>query len=239
MGFRDRFYTPKTARAILSWRIGIGLVVGVGLSLLGVNILVSGLAAVAAYALSIRLAMPNAPARPAIDPFVLSEPWRQIIQRAQSAGRKMHETVLGADEGPTRARLQAIAEQLDHGLDEAWGVARRGDDIDDAVRRLNPTCLRTKLAAAHSEAESTALEETESAITSIESQIASADRLKQQSDDTATKLRLTQTRLDELVARATEVRIGVADTDSYAHDVDDLVIQLEALHQAVEETRTS
>ena len=48
-----------------------------------------------------------------------------------------------------------------------------------------------------------------------------------------------ETRLDELVARASEVRIGTVDTANYQRDVDDLVIQLEALHQAVEETRTA
>ncbi len=47
----------------------------------------------------------------------------------------------------------------------------------------------------------------------------------------------TQTQLDELVARASEVRIGASDTETYAHDVDELVIKLEALHQAVAETR--
>ena len=30
--------------------------------------------------------------------------------------------------------------------------------------------------------------------------------------------------------------VGMADTDTYARDVDDLVIRLEALHQALEET---
>jgi hypothetical protein len=239
MGFRDRFYTPKTARAILSWRIGIGLAVGVALALLDVNIFVSGLAAVGAYAASIRLAMPREQKRPAIDPFVLSEPWRQIIQSAQGAGRKMRETIRSADAGPTRERLNSIADQLDRGLDQAWEVAKRGDEIDDAVRRLDPTALRARLAAARKQAESTRSEANDSAITSIENQIASADRLKQKSDDTATQLRLTQTKLDELVARASEVRIGVADTDSYANEVDDLVIQLEALHRAVEETQTS
>ena len=73
-------------------------------------------------------------------------------------------------------------------------------------------------------------------VESVERQLASADRLKQQSEQTAASLRLTQTRLDELVARAAEVRVGTFDTDTYARDVDDLVIQLEALHQAVAET---
>ena len=73
----------------------------------------------------------------------------------------------------------------------------------------------------------------------MERQLATADRLKQQSADTAASLRLTQTQLDELVSRASEVQFGSVDTEAYRRDVDDLVIKLEALHQAVEETRTA
>ena len=67
------------------------------------------------------------------------------------------------------------------------------------------------------------------------SQLASADRLKALSAQTADRLRLTQARLDELVTRAAEVSVGASDTDHFAHDVDGLVIELEALHLAVRE----
>ena len=77
------------------------------------------------------------------------------------------------------------------------------------------------------------------AITSVEGQLASADRLKELSAQTAGRLRLTQTRLDELVARTAEVSIGASDTDAYAHDVDDLVIEIEAMRLAVEDTRSA
>jgi hypothetical protein len=52
-------------------------------------------------------------------------------------------------------------------------------------------------------------------------------------------LRLTQTQLDELVARASEVQVGAIDTAAYQREVDQLVVKLEALHLAVEETRTA
>ena len=66
--------------------------------------------------------------------------------------------------------------------------------------------------------------------------MASADRLKQLSTSTADRLRLTQARLDELVSRAAEVSIGASDTDGFAHDVDDLVLEVEGLRLAVQET---
>ncbi|MBT7431033.1 MAG: hypothetical protein HN783_14590, partial [Ilumatobacter sp.] len=76
-------------------------------------------------------------------------------------------------------------------------------------------------------------------IASVESQLASVDRLKEQSTRTSNRLRLAQTRVDELVARAAEVSIGAGDTDAYEHDVEDLVDELEGLRLAVEETRTA
>ena len=76
-------------------------------------------------------------------------------------------------------------------------------------------------------------------LTSIKEQLESADRLKQQSEQTAATLRSNQAQLDGLVARAAEVRVGNADTDIYRQDVDELVVKLEALRQATEETRTA
>ena len=70
----------------------------------------------------------------------------------------------------------------------------------------------------------------------MESQLASAERLKALSASTADRLRLTQARLDELVARAAEVSVGRTDGATYEHDVDNLVIELEGLRQAVAET---
>ena len=65
--------------------------------------------------------------------------------------------------------------------------------------------------------------------------MASAERLKTVSASTADHLRLTQARLDELVSRATEVSIGAKDDGQYASDVDDLVLELEAMRQAIQE----
>lgn len=239
MGLRDRFYTPQTAKAILSWRLLLGLGVGAAVGVAGLPIAAAIGVGLGAYAASVAVAMPKGPERANIDPFMLSEPWRQLMQNAQSAGRKLRSTVDGAERGPLKDTLEGIAAQLEHGLDEAWEVAKRGDEIDDAVRRLDPTALRSKLSTLQQRAEANPSPEATAAIESTERQLATADRLKAQSEETATSLRLTQTRLDELVARASEVRIGAVDTETYRRDVDELVIKLEALHQAVEETRTA
>lgn len=239
MGLRDRFFTPQTARAILSWRILLAVGAGVALALAGVAAGIAVGVGVAVYAGSVAAAMPRGPRRPTIDPFTLGEPWRQLVQRTQASGRQLRETVERTSEGPLRETLGSIAEQLDRGIDEAWAIARRGDEIDDAVRRLDPTALRSRLATAERRAADAPGPDADAAVASIRRQLESADRLRQRSEETAAALRLTQTQLDELVARASEVQVGDVDTDTYRRDVDELVVRLEALHLAVEETRTA
>ena len=173
---------------------------------------------------------------PAIDPFTVGEPWRQFVQGAQRAGQRLHTTVEAADDGPLKDRMSTIVGRLDDGLVEMWSIARRGDQIDKTIRRLDPTALRSKEASLAARLTTAPNDDVESALVSIRSQIESTERLKAESAKTADRLRLTQTRLDELVTRAAEVAIGAGDTDAYEHDVDDLVIELEALRQAVEET---
>ena len=234
MGFRDRFFTPKTAKAILSWRLVLGAAVGVALAFLAGPV-VGAAAGVAVYAGSVLAAMPGTDRAPLIDPFALSEPWRQLVQQGQRAGRTLRDTIAGASDGPLKQRLQEVADDLERGLREAYKTAQRGDQIDAAVTRLDPTALRSKLATLTHQASDTPTPEQAAAIESVRKQLASADRLKAQSQRTADQLRLTQTRVDELVARSAEVAVGAAEPDTYARDVDNLVVQLEALHQAVEE----
>jgi len=240
MALRDRFFTPRTAKAILSWRILLGVGVAVALAFTPIGVPVAIGIGVLVYAGSVAAAMPRDAARPRIDPFTLSEPWRQMVQGAQRAGTRLHETVRGTPTGPLRERLDGIVGKLDRALAESWEIARRGDEIDGAVSRLDPTALRSKLATLRAQAGAgMTSDDLAAAITSVEGQLASADRLKELSAQTAGRLRLTQTRLDELVARAAEVSIGAGDTDAYANDVDDLVIEIEAMRLAVEDTRSA
>jgi hypothetical protein len=245
VGVRDRFFTPTTAKAIMSWRILLGVGVAAVTAVAGLPLGLAIALGAGLYVGSVVAAMPRSRARPAIDPFTLSEPWRRLIQQAQASGRKLRSTIDGLDDGPIREQMRSIAEQLEHGLDEAWQIARRGDEIDEVVRTLDPARLRSKLASLNAESGAGSTQpgerspDVDAAIASVEEQLATADRLKRQSSETAAALRASQIRLDELVARAGEVRIGTVDTAAYAHEVDDVVVRLEALHQAVQETGTT
>lgn len=197
-------------------------------------------AVVIALAVAVAIAMANmrsrarASAPQPIDPFTISEPWRQFVQGAQRSRQRLRATVEATKSGPIRDRLAGIAERLDRAIEQSWSIARRGDEIDAAIGRIDPVRLRAQLEVLGTGSDTGG--DRDSARASIESQLASADRLKALSASTVDRLRLSQARLDELVARASEVSVGTTDTDTYEHDVDDLVIDLEGLRQAVAET---
>jgi len=235
MGLRDRFFTATTARAILSWRILLGAAAGVVAGLLGVPWFGAALIAAAVYVGAVAVSMPKPAPRARLDPFAVSEPWRQFVQGAQRSRRQLSETVKTARAGPLRDRLQSIVDRLDQAIAESWRIARRGDEIDSVVRNLDPTRLRSRLDTLQTQSAAEPSENLTAAIASVESQLASAERLKALSASTADRLRLTQARLDELVSRAAEVSIGASDTTEFAHDVDDLVLELEGLRLAVQE----
>ncbi len=103
------------------------------------------------------------------------------------------------------------------------------------MKALDPTRLRSQLGTLQGQADSAPSANLTAAIESVQSQLATADRLKALSATTADQLRLNEARLDELCARAAEVSVGSSDTDSFASDVDDLVLELEGMRQALQE----
>jgi hypothetical protein len=237
MALRDRIWTPRTARAILSWRILLGAAVGVGAALVGLPAALAAVLGLVVYIGAVGLALPAdpAPRAAALDPFTLSEPWRRFVQSAQRSRRRFGETVEHTPGGPLHDRLQDIAGRLDAGLAEGASIARRGHEIDAAVKALDPTRLRSQLGTLETQAQAAPSANLTAAIDSVRSQLATSDRLKALSASTADQLRLNEARLDELCARAAEVSVGSKDTDAFAHDVDDLVVELEGLRQALQE----
>jgi hypothetical protein len=243
MSTPDRSASTPVLDHLRSWRPVVGLVVVVVLLLAGVTPVLAVAVGLAVAVVLVAGAVygrggagRSGDGRPPIDPFALGEPWRHFVQNAQRSRTRLRATVDGLHAGPLRDRLTSTAERLDHAVDETWRIARRGDEIDDAVRRLDPTRLRSQLDTLRRQADSAPTEQLTAAIASVESQLASADRLRQRATETADRLRLSQARLDELVARTSEVAIGAVDTQAYADDVDDLVLEVESLRLALDET---
>lgn len=174
---------------------------------------------------------------PAMDPFALGDPWRRHVGAARRAQHRAHRALRHVRSGPLHDRLVSVVARLDHAIEEVWAVARRGDEIDRSIRRLDPTALRSRLATFQQQRHSEPSAELDQAIASVERQLETAERLRVLSNRAATRLRLTTTRLDELVARAEEVGVGLTETDRYRSDVDELVDELEAVRLALDATR--
>ena len=191
------------------------------LVIVGLAVLVGAMALLAYGQLRNR----SIPRQVTIDPFTLSEPWRRHVAAAQSTQRRYREIARATPDGPLRDRLHDIDLQVDHAVVECFEIARRGDDLDEALSRLDSGALRRRLE--HSPDDVTRA--------SVESQLASAARIRTTRDDTDSRLRLLTTRMGELVAQAAEVSVGTDTTDELGNGVSDVVIQLESLRLALNE----
>jgi hypothetical protein len=164
-----------------------------------------------------------------IDPFVLSEPWRRYVSAAQAAQRRYTEIVRATPAGPLRTNMESVTRQVRHGVEECWLIARRGDELDAALSRLDSSSLRASM-------ERTTDDATRA---SLQAQLDSAQRIRTTRDDTDQRLRLLNTRLGELLAQAAEVSVGTDATGELGSAVDDVVTQLESLRLAVDDVNNS
>jgi hypothetical protein len=236
--FRDRFLTPPVARAIMS-PLGIVLAgaAAAGTILLGAPLVVAGAAGAAAWGARVLAAVPRGPATARLEPSLLAEPWRGYVTQALDAKRRYDRVVADLEPGPMRDRLAGVGARLDDGLQESWRISRRGHDISEALARLDTVSAQTELAELRRSAGAAPPSpSTERTMAALEAQIASAQRMQAVADDARDRLRLLDARFDELVARAVEVSVGTADSAVLTNDVDELVVELEALRMAVEET---
>ena len=182
-------------------------------------------AAVVALAVVLRRARRPARRTIAIDPFVLSDPWRRHVSAAQSTQRRYTEIVGAMSAGPLKSNMESITRQVQRGVEECWLIAKRGDELDAALTRLDGPSLQRRLDIATDE----------STRVSLQVQLESAQRIRATRDDTDQRLRLLSTRLGELVAQAAEVSVGADTTGDLGSAVDDVVTQLESLRLAVED----
>jgi hypothetical protein len=232
--FRDRFYTPKVARAMMS--PGGILLAGVGAAvaiLAGAPLVAAAGVGALAWGGRVLAAVGTNPATP--QPHALSEPWRGYAQSAQDAKRRFDQIVASVAAGPLRQRLATLSARLDEGVDESWRIAKRGHEIVGALGQIDTAGAGAELAELEA-AGTTATGAQAATIESLRAQLAAAERLSTLAEQSRDRLRLLDARFDELIARAVEVSVGAGDSEVLGHDVDQLVSELESLRVAMEET---
>ena len=240
LSLRDRFFTPPVARAITSpagiLLLGAGASIGI---LAGGGILGAAVLGALAWGGRVGAAIPRAPADARIDPFTLAEPWRHYVTDALQAKARFQESVRSARPGPLQDRLREIQDRVDTGVREVWRIARRGHDLVDARRRMDPDAIRREVDNAEALATGATSETTQRTIESFRAQLASLERIEAVISDADSRLRLLNARLDEAAARTIELSVQaseVSDLGGLGDDVDQMVDEMEALRQAIEET---
>jgi hypothetical protein len=236
--FRDRFFTPRVAEAIMS-PLGI-LLAGVGTAagiLVGLPVIAAAGVGVAAWGGRVLTAVPRRAPTTRVPTSNLSEPWRSYGAQAEAAKRRFDHVVASVAPGPLHDRLALLSGRLDDGVDEACRIARRGHEITTAIGEIDTVTAEAELADLRRQLgphpPSPAQAQT---IEALQAQLASAQRLAALSNRSRDRLRVLDARFDELLARTVEVSVGSGDTDVLGDDVDGLVGELEALRIAMDET---
>ncbi len=239
--FRDRFFTPRVAQAIMS---PLGIVafgaVTAGAILVGLPLVLAPIAGAAAWAGNVARAVPRDAKSFTADAGKLAEPWRTYVEEARRARARFADVVGSMTAGPLRERLGALAARIDDAVAETNRIATRGNALTDAMSRIDtvtPAAELAQLEAAHrGRGMSPTTSET---IRSLKAQVAAGERIRSAAEQATERLRMLDARYDELVARAVEVSLGTGDSEGLSHDVDDLVTELEALRQALDDTQTA
>ncbi|MGH9157128.1 MAG: hypothetical protein ACRD1K_15110, partial [Acidimicrobiales bacterium] len=240
----ERIRTPAVARAVAAPTSVLLAGAGMALATLsGLPLAAAAAVGVAAWAARVALAVPRRPQEDRIDPFTVGEPWRHFVQEALQARTRFGQTAARARSGPLKDRLGELAGRLDRGVEECWRIAQQGDVLESALAQLGMDGIRRDLAQVRTEKvqasgadEQASLERAEQAVLG---QLASAERIERVSRDARSRLRALNAQLDEAVARGVELSLqtqDAADLSPLSADVDDLVGELEALRQALEET---
>src|SRR5215207_7101595 len=216
--FRDRFFASrKVARAVTSpWSIMLaGGVAAVGI-LAGIPIVAALPIGAAAYAGRVLMAVP-----------------RSTEQRIDDVVRRMQP-------GPLQDSLSAIADRVHAAVEESYRIAQRGQALDRARRDIDvPAIDRGYAELGASDPNDPVTVQVREA---LDAQRATAQRLDRVMSEAQSRLRLLDARMDEALARAIELSaqsessaaVGTAGT--LGTDVDNLVTEMEALRQALDET---
>lgn len=236
--FKDRFFTPRVAQAIMS-PLGIVLfgAVTAGVILTGLPLVVAPLAGVAAWGGNVLRQVPRDDQPFQADATMLQDPWLTYVAESRRARTRFDEVTRSMTAGPLQARLGELAARIADAVEETHRIAVRGNTLANALSTLDterPRAELTEIKATHAgRGMSPATIET---VKSLEAQIAAGKRISRAAQQADERLRMLDARYDELVARAVEVSLGTGDSEGLSHDVDDLVTELEALRQALDET---
>jgi hypothetical protein len=240
LSFRDRFFTPRVARALTSpsgiLALGAGAAIGI-VATAPLSIPFAAVGAVVGGALGlggrVALAIPRNEPGPRIDPFSVQEPWRGFVLDAIRARARFTEAIKTFPAGPLRDSLGAIDGRLDDALGECWRVAQQGQLLTDARGQIDDRAIGNELRQVQAQGGDDGLRS--STEQSLQAQLQSAQRMDGLIVRTRDELGLINARLDETTTQAIELSVsntagGVARVGA---SIDDIVGDLTHLREAM------
>lgn len=233
--FRDRFFTPKVARAITSPSAILATGAGVSVGILAGGVVAPFFLGAAALAARVLIAVPRPERRP-VDTKNLIEPWKSLLAEIIDSGNRFQKATAGMQDGPLKQRLADLGSNLETAINDAARVAHAGNQLSNARSQINTARVQQDLDYARSEPASPRRDQT---ITAIESQLASAARIDSTTRDTYEQLRLLDARIDEMVARSVELSVSQTageDLSGLGEEAEAIVSDMESLRVALEET---
>ena len=240
---RDRFFTPKVARTMMSSSAILSVGAGAAAGVLAGGPIGGVVGGAAAWLIRVGAAVPRNEAGPLIDPRTLTAPWRGYVERALGQRDRFWRAAERAGTGPLGMQLRVIASRVDAGVEESWEVAQRGHALSSAraevpVREIAGQLDQTQAFLTRGGLDADTRSTYERTAEALQAQLASAQRMETVIAKADAQLRLLDARLSEAVTRVSELsaRAGdVSELGSLGADVDDVVVEMEALRQALEE----
>jgi len=246
LSFRDRFFSPPVAHAVTSpaaiWALGAGAAVGivatapVSVPLAIVGGVVGGLLG---YGGRVALAIPKKGKGEPIDAFAVNEPWRHSVRDAVRARNHFGEAAKGFKPGPLRERMLDMAARLDDAVDDCWRIAKQGQQVADARKRVDDRGTRWELERISAQVPpgQDANATQGRTMASLQAQLATAARMDALVQSTREQLDLVNARMDEAVTQAVELSVSnrSEQLDPLGADVDGIVDDLAALRGALED----
>jgi len=177
--------------------------------------------------------------RDRIDPFAVGEPWRHHVRAALQARNRFDEALRPIPPGPLRDRLAALRATVDDGVRECWEVAKRAQTVAEARRRIDADAVRRRVDQLQPGGDTPGDGAEAATARALRAQLEAAGRLDRVLADTRARLELLDARLAETVSRVAEMSAianGDGDLTRLGADLGDVVVELEALRDALAET---
>ena len=242
-GLPEHLKSRRTAEAVMAPSAIVAAGAGASVAILaGIPLLACAAVGGVAYGVVVALRLPRRP-KPlkGIDPKSLSQPWAQYVhERAAGAPPLRRRRARGAQ----RSRSAIVSSRSARGSTprcrSAGASPATATHSTTACSRSNLKEVSYKLDQIRgSRPESPgAAESYDRTVEAMEAQLASGQRLAQVAQDARRRLEVLDARMDEAVARAVELSLSAGDATELSGlgaDVDQLVDDMEALRQGLEE----